>query len=276
MDFRDVPCPKREQFNEVSVQFEGTELVPTLETFQNGEHSDNQRSHPGRRLDGKNGSEGCLLCIANQVAGSKMVEVPKGRGDLQIYISPIWPISCSKSVYQSSQTGCFLDETVWVSKAQVQPKLMVLLFEVLGFSINYKKSVLDPQLSMEFLGFQIDSRSMTVALPAEKLGKLHTQARNQLAQTFITGRELIPFIGRANLATLAIPPTPLFYLALQGAKHATFTQYQGLDSAISVMSQEREELLWWVKQERSWNRSSLKPPSRFLKIQMDSSKLGWG
>ena len=117
---------------------------------------------------------------------------------------------------------------------------------------------------------------MTVALLAEKLGRICNQARSLLAQTSITGRELAQFIRRANSAMLAIPPAPQLYRALQGAKHATLSHFQGLDSAIAVTNQEREELLWWVEQVKLWIGSSLKPPSRFLKIQTDASKLGWG
>ena len=92
----------------------GTESFPTLRTFQNGEHSDDERPHPGRKLDGKNGSEGCQFCPADQAGGLEMVEVPMGRRDIRIHMSPIWPISCSQSVYQSSQTGRGLDEAIWV------------------------------------------------------------------------------------------------------------------------------------------------------------------
>ena len=80
--FTDVPCPKKGQINEASVQSERTESVPTLGTFQNGKRSDDQRSYPRRRLDGKNGSEGFLPCPANQARGSEVVEVPMGKGDL--------------------------------------------------------------------------------------------------------------------------------------------------------------------------------------------------
>ena len=61
VDLTDVPCPKKGRSNEASVQSERPESVPTLGTFQNGKHTDDQGPHPGRRLDGENGSEGCLL-----------------------------------------------------------------------------------------------------------------------------------------------------------------------------------------------------------------------
>ena len=187
VDLTDVPRPKKGWSNEASVHSERFESVPTLGTFQNGKHTDDQKPHPRRRLDGENGSEGCLLCPANQTGGSAMVEIPMGGGDLRVHESPIRPIGCSQTVHQNSQTSGGLDETVWLSddniiddnlllapskeEAQVLARLMLVLFEALGFSVNYQKSVLDPQQSLEFLGFRIDSRSMTVALPAGEIGQ---------------------------------------------------------------------------------------------------------
>ena len=82
VDLTDVPHPKKGRSNEASVQSKRSESVPTLATFQNGKHTDDQRPHPGRRLDGENGSEGCLLCPANQTEGSEVVEIPMEVGDL--------------------------------------------------------------------------------------------------------------------------------------------------------------------------------------------------
>ena len=41
----------------------------------------------------------------------------------------------------------------------------VYLLENLGFVINAPKSVLQPERTMEFLGFQVDSSSMELKLP---------------------------------------------------------------------------------------------------------------
>lgn len=51
---------------------------------------------------------------ADQAGGSEMVEIPMAGGDLGVHMSPIWPLSCSLSVHQNSQTSGGLDETVWV------------------------------------------------------------------------------------------------------------------------------------------------------------------
>ena len=57
------------------------------------------------------------------------------------------------------QFGCqmitYIDDN-WLlapskEEAQVLARLMMVLFEALGFSVHYKKSVLDTQQSMDFL-----------------------------------------------------------------------------------------------------------------------------
>ena len=120
--------------------------------------------------------------------------------------------------------------------------------------------------------FQINDRRT----PSGEIGQNSQSGKEPAGPDIHNERDLAQFIGRANSATLAIPPAPLFYRAQQGAKHATVTHKRDLDSAISMTNQEREELLWWVEQAKLWNGSSLKPLSHFLKIQTDASKLGWG
>ena len=46
--------------------------------------------------------------------------------------------------------------------------------------VNYKKSVLNPSQSMIFLGFAIDSRTIEIRLPAEKVKNTIEEAQNLL------------------------------------------------------------------------------------------------
>ena len=46
------------------------------------------------------------------------------------------------------------------------------LFDSLGFAIHPRKSVFAPTQTIEFLGFVLDSRSMTVSLTHTKSAKL--------------------------------------------------------------------------------------------------------
>ena len=73
--------------------------------------------------------------------------------------------------------------------------------------MNYKDVSLVSPAVHEISGF-LDQTTM--ALLAEKLDKICTQAGSLVVQTSIIARELAQFSRRANLTTLAIPSTPLF------------------------------------------------------------------
>lgn len=51
-------------------------------------------------------------------------------------------------------------------------QLVSTTLENLGFVVNYEKSVLTPSPQMEYLGFLVDSTTMSLALPREKIRKI--------------------------------------------------------------------------------------------------------
>ena len=62
-----------------------------------------------------------------------------------------------------------------------QTYIALFLLENLGFVINNKKSVLTPCQQIEFLGMTVDSQSMVLKLPGEKIRKIRAEARHLLA-----------------------------------------------------------------------------------------------
>ena len=92
------------------------------------------------------------------------------------------------------------------------------LLESLGFVINYKKSQLVPSQQIEFLGFLIDSVTMSVQLSGEKLRKIRKQCRQLLNLEQILLRELSEFLGLLTFSIQAVFPDPLHYRHLQRLK----------------------------------------------------------
>ena len=58
--------------------------------------------------------------------------------------------------------------------ARTHLNLALNLFGVLGFSVNYEKSVLVPITSIEFLGFSVSSINLTLSLPRDKVKRRST------------------------------------------------------------------------------------------------------
>jgi hypothetical protein len=65
-------------------------------------------------------------------------------------------------------------------------KGVVYLLENLGFVINSPKSSLEPETTIEFLGFQVDSTSMELKLPGDKIKNIRGEARRIMAADYVT------------------------------------------------------------------------------------------
>ena len=68
-----------------------------------------------------------------------------------------------------------LSETESLSREQTAG--LVFLLENLGFIINYPKSILEPSKKIKFLGFIVDSTTMEIKLPGEKIKKIRMETR---------------------------------------------------------------------------------------------------
>ena len=93
--------------------------------------------------------------------------------------------------------------------------LLVTLLQSLGFIVNFKKSSLIPSQVITFLGFKIDSTSMMLSLPGEKVNKILDCCHCLLAPQKITLRNLASLIGLLESSRPAIWRAPLHFRHLQ-------------------------------------------------------------
>ena len=85
-----------------------------------------------------------------------------------------------------------------------QPTLaLVRILRRLGFSINYNK-VHGPSQILTFLGIELDTIDMTLALPQEKMDDIRKILQRRVSQRKCTKRELQSIIGKLNWATQVI------------------------------------------------------------------------
>ena len=174
----------------------------------------------------------------------------------------------------------YIDDFLFMTRsreeAQMLGQLVLGLFQSLGFTVNTKKSILEPVQELEFLGFTINSILMRIQIPQPKLERIEARANSLMKQDTVSGRDLAQFIGTAVSMSLAIPMAPLFYRSLQSLKNSTLSLPEGLDTIVTLEDYHREELAWWTGHHRKWNGLNLRPPQRILKIQTDASNMGWG
>ena len=155
--------------------------------------------------------------------------------------------------------------------------LLITLLQSLGFIINFKKSSLTPSQVITFLGFKIDSTSMMLSLPAEKINKILDCAHRLLAPQRITLRNLASLIGLLEASRPAIWRAPLHFRHLQcDLIWGLQMNRETYDALITLSTSARGELAWWLENTRSTNGSPVHLPPPDMLITTDASMKGWG
>ena len=141
---------------------------------------------------------------------------------ISVRLPTLWSKFSIRSIHKDNETsncmattGChmisYIDDNLLVAKSRQEASLLgqiaVPLPEGPGFVIKYKKSDIEPKQEMQFLGFSIDSKRMSIAVPPQKVTKIAELAA-ALLTTEKKQESLAKFIGRASSMKLAIPPAP--------------------------------------------------------------------
>ena len=150
------------------------------------------------------------------------------------------------------------------------------LFHQLGFVIHPDKSVLIPTQRLTFLGFVLDSQSMTVALTREQAVKVKEACQQLLQEKAITIREVAKVLGLLTSSLPGVLYGPLHYRSLEMDKTQALNSHQGnFDSIMALSGEAVADLQWWIN---SVEETSKPVKQRETQITMttDASKKEWG
>ncbi|XP_068674488.1 uncharacterized protein [Montipora foliosa] len=130
-------------------------------------------------------------------------------------------------------------------------------FDSLGFVIHPEKSVLIPTQELEFLGFLLNSISMTIRLPPSKAAHVKS------ACLLVSSLPGVQF-GR------------LHYRQLEKDKSRALQLCKGnYDGPVTLSNDSRSELEWWVNNITSSFMPITQGKPDFI-LTADASKIGWG
>jgi len=167
--------------------------------------------------------------------------------------------------------------------AESKQKLMehvqstLFLLENLGFIVNSKKSILSSTQEIEFLGMIVNSLSMDLKLPGDKIRKIRQEAHRLLHLKQPSAQLLSQLLGKLNATSPALQMAPLFCRSLQIClKQALSDNQQDYRAVVQLSSQALEDLQWWELHLSSWNGRSLITQSASMTITSDASLKGWG
>ncbi|KAL0881867.1 hypothetical protein ABMA27_001639 [Loxostege sticticalis] len=174
----------------------------------------------------------------------------------------------------------YLDDILCIGDSYLEcsqnVKATLELLECLGFVINYKKSVLEPQKSCKFLGFIFNTVDMTLNLPSDKRDNILQLVKKFLKLPKCTVREFSRLIGVLVAACPAIKYGWLYTKSLERLKFLALRNHQNYEAKLTLDHSILPDLRWW-----EGNIETSKNPMRSdqhyaLEIFTDASRSGWG
>ena len=153
---------------------------------------------------------------------------------------------------------------------------MVNVLESLGFTINKKKSILNPVQRITFFWFIIDSVKFLVILLEEKVKKISNFARLLLEKENISAHILASFIGFILNAFYAVFEGPLPYRSLERDKILALNGTWNFENRVILSDKSREELRWWSDNVDKKKGKTIRPDKVSVTCRSDASFLGWG
>ena len=153
----------------------------------------------------------------------------------------------------------------------------IKMLQWLGFTINPDKSQLEPSTIITFLGFIINSVTMTVTLTDEKKAKLLKIIDDVLSKSFVKIRTVASLIGNMVSTFPGSLYGPLYYRTIECDKNKALKQNKGnFEKNMELSLESIEEILWWKRNTPSMTAPIQWPPiSKELSTDA-SGKNGWG
>lgn len=174
----------------------------------------------------------------------------------------------------------YIDDTLIIAASEAECSAnvhkVVRLLGDLGFKINFKKSQLDPVTQLTYLGFILDSSTMTISLPEDKIEKIISKC-SQLHQSKIaTIRQVAEISGLLVSAFPAVRYLQLFYRSVEACKSRDISAGADYDDRVPITELARSDLLWVIENIRRYNGKLLQEPAFSHSIESDASSFGWG
>ena len=179
---------------------------------------------------------------------------------------------------EGMQCVFYLDDSTFVSecydKCSSDTMKAVDVLTKAGFFINYDKSVLNPVQCIRFLGFMVDSRTMCLYLPADKVLKLLAACDDLLNANQFTIRRLSEVIGYIISCMPAFPHGKLHYRYLELLKIDSLRE-NNYNTNIRLDIDARSDLLWW-KENAHVSGTDIRTPIYDVELFTDACLSGYG
>jgi len=146
----------------------------------------------------------------------------------------------------------------------------------LGFLINNEKSMLEPSVEIKYLGFNFNTSTMTLSLPANKATKIIQLCKEILSKLQYKVIEAAKLIGHLVAASPAVPYSILYTRQLEYEKALVLAQNENDYNCYMTFSAEAiRDIEWWITKLPSAKNKIRRDNFDFC-FETDASLSGWG
>ena len=150
------------------------------------------------------------------------------------------------------------------------------LLTSLGFAINHEKSVAQPAQRLLFLGFVLDSITMTISLTEKRKHILLDMCKNLLSDGPHTIRTVVSAVSCIIAALPGVKYGGLYYRHLKQCKNFALKRAKGnYGKPIKLTLQAKQDLSWWSHNLMFASHFIHTPPVLYT-LYSDASLEGWG
>ncbi|KAA6367189.1 MAG: putative reverse transcriptase, partial [Streblomastix strix] len=190
-----------------------------------------------------------------------------------------------KVIREQLQIRCiaYCDDLLFLSqsKEELEEKKtqIIIILEQFGWKFSEKKSVLEPQQTTEFLGWEICTQTDQIRMGEDRRQKMLQQINRWIKiiqkQTLVKVKALASFIGKLNFRRMQIRRGGLHMSKLNKVKSWGELK-KGWISKLYINRSTLQEIYWWKKkkEENKPIRPTIHQPQAILTT--DASATSWG
>ena len=148
---------------------------------------------------------------------------------------------------------------------------------MVGFVVNWEKTIVTPCQQIEFLGLVINSLTLTLALKTSTVSKVVEACNKALDSQSISLKDIASILGLFAWAISSIPFAQAHYRSLQMLYINSSKLARGnLKTKVVLNSGSRSDLGWWATNLAQVNGRPFSARAPNIIIFSDASRSGWG
>ena len=205
--------------------------------------------------------------------------LPFGLSLSPMFITKLYRHMVEHLQQQGHQIIMYIDDILIVGATRDECRRSVsavlTMLEELGAVVNKAKCSLTPSQSLEYLGFLIDSKAMTLTAPERKISNLVKGLKKALRRPS-SARDLASLLGKLNSLADAMLPVRVHTSALHQQQLRLLAKTKSWDHTSPLPQAAIDDAQWWLRNLRSLNGRCIIPPKTDLTAATDASDFGWG